>query len=72
MFRITKTVATTDAQNTGCPDPTVLCFPDLNGNLSDLITTNGTTVPATAPFPPLRRDRSLSPSYEGGSGGFFR
>jgi outer membrane receptor protein involved in Fe transport/uncharacterized protein with beta-barrel porin domain len=37
----------TDAQNTGCPDPTVLCFPDLNGNLGDLITTGGQTVPAT-------------------------
>ena len=35
----------TDAQNTGCPDPTVLCFPDLNGNLSNLITTTGQTVP---------------------------
>ncbi len=37
----------TDAQNSGCPDTTVLCFPDLNGNLSNLITTNGQTVPAT-------------------------
>jgi len=37
----------TDAQNTGCPDPTVLCFPNLDGTLVDLITTNGTTVPAT-------------------------
>ena len=37
----------TDAQNTGCPDPAVLCFPNLNGSLSNLITTTGQTVPAT-------------------------
>jgi iron complex outermembrane receptor protein len=37
----------TDAQNSGCPDATVLCFPDLNGNLNNLITTAGQTVPAT-------------------------
>ena len=37
----------TDAQNSGCPDPTVLCFPNLNGTLSNLITTTGQTVPAT-------------------------
>ncbi len=37
----------TDAQNTGCPDPSVLCFPNLNGSLSNLVTTNGQTVPAT-------------------------
>jgi iron complex outermembrane receptor protein len=37
----------TDAQNTGCPDPAVLCFPNLNGTLSNLITTAGQTVPAT-------------------------
>ena len=37
----------TDAQNSGCPDPTVLCFPTLSGALVDLITTNGQTVPAT-------------------------
>jgi iron complex outermembrane receptor protein len=37
----------TSAQNTGCPDPTVLCFPNLDGTLVNLITTNGTTVPAT-------------------------
>jgi iron complex outermembrane recepter protein len=36
----------TAAQNQGCPDPTVLCFPDLSGNLTNLITTNGQTVPA--------------------------
>jgi iron complex outermembrane receptor protein len=36
----------TDAQNTGCPDPTVLCFPNLDGSLSNLITTGGATVPA--------------------------
>ena len=37
----------TDAQNTGCPDPAVLCFPNLDGMLSNLITTAGQTVPAT-------------------------
>jgi iron complex outermembrane receptor protein len=37
----------TAAQNTGCPDPTVLCFPNLDGSLSNLITTGGQTVPAT-------------------------
>ena len=37
----------TDAQNSGCPDPTVLCFPNLDGTVSNLITTRGQTVPAT-------------------------
>jgi iron complex outermembrane recepter protein len=37
----------TDAQNTGCPNPAVLCFPNLDGTLSNLITTTGSTVPAT-------------------------
>src|SRR5580693_329317 len=37
----------TDAQNAGCPDPTVLCFPNLDGTLTNLITTTGQTVPAT-------------------------
>jgi iron complex outermembrane receptor protein len=37
----------TDAQNNGCPDPAVLCFPSLDGTLSNLITTTGQTVPAT-------------------------
>jgi iron complex outermembrane receptor protein len=37
----------TNVQNMGCPDPTVLCFPNLDGTLSNLISTNGTTVPAT-------------------------
>ena len=40
----------TDAQNSGCPDPTVLCFPNLNGTLSNLITTTGQTVPAAGPL----------------------
>src|SRR5262249_35847904 len=31
----------TNAQNSGCPDPSFLCFPDLNGNLSNLIGLNG-------------------------------
>ena len=29
------------------PDPTVLCFPNLNGSLSNLVTTTGQTVSAT-------------------------
>ena len=37
----------TDAQNSGCPDPSVLCFPNLNGTVSDLTTTGGQTVPST-------------------------
>jgi iron complex outermembrane receptor protein len=37
----------TSAQNTGCPDPTVLCFPNLNGPLSNIMTSAGQTVPAT-------------------------
>jgi iron complex outermembrane recepter protein len=37
----------TSAQNSGCPDPTVLCFPNLDGTVSNLITTRGQTVPAT-------------------------
>jgi iron complex outermembrane recepter protein len=36
----------TDAQNSGCPDPAFICFPDLNGNLSNLIGLNGQPVPA--------------------------
>ena len=39
----------TNAQNTGCPDPAFLCFPNLNGGLSNLIGFNGLPVPAT-PF----------------------
>jgi iron complex outermembrane recepter protein len=37
----------TNTQNSGCPDPTVLCFPNLNGTLTDLITTTGQTVLST-------------------------
>jgi iron complex outermembrane receptor protein len=37
----------TEASNTGCPDPAFLCFPDLDGNLSNLIGLNGLPVPAT-------------------------
>ena len=40
----------TDAQNDGCPDPTVVCFPSVTGDLVNLTTTSGTTVPATGPF----------------------
>lgn len=35
----------TDAQNSGCPTPGLLCFPDLSGTLTNLITTSGATVP---------------------------
>jgi iron complex outermembrane receptor protein len=37
----------TNAQNTGCPDPAVLCFPNLDGTVSNLMTTIGSTVPAS-------------------------
>jgi len=37
----------TDAQNAGCPDPTVLCFPNLDGTVSNLTTTTGSTAPVT-------------------------
>ena len=37
----------TDAQNSGCPDPALLCFPNLDGTLSNLTTIGGATVPAT-------------------------
>jgi iron complex outermembrane receptor protein len=37
----------TDAQNSGCPDPTYLCFPNLDGTLQNLIGQNGQPVPAT-------------------------
>ena len=37
----------TSTQNYGCPDPTVLCFPNLDGTVSNLMTTRGQTVPAT-------------------------
>jgi iron complex outermembrane receptor protein len=37
----------TNALNSGCPDPTVLCYPNLDGTLSNLITTRGQTIPAS-------------------------
>ena len=37
----------TNAQNSGCPDPTVLCFPNLDGTVSNLTTTRGQTIPAS-------------------------
>jgi iron complex outermembrane receptor protein len=37
----------TDAQNVRCPDEDFLCFPDVNGNLNNLIGLNGQPVPAT-------------------------
>jgi iron complex outermembrane receptor protein len=39
-----------DAQNSGCPDPALLCFPNLDGTLSNLTTIGGQTVPATGAF----------------------
>ena len=36
----------TNAQNSGCPDPDFICFPDLNGDLSSLVGLNGLPVPA--------------------------
>jgi iron complex outermembrane recepter protein len=36
----------TNAQNSGCPDPTALCFPNLDGTVANLVTTRGQTVPA--------------------------
>src|SRR6202041_2535021 len=40
----------TNAQNSGCPDPTVLCFPNLDGTVSNLTTTRGQTIPASGPL----------------------
>jgi iron complex outermembrane receptor protein len=37
----------TNAQNTGCPNPALLCLPNLDGTVSNLTTTTGQTVPAT-------------------------
>jgi iron complex outermembrane receptor protein len=37
----------TNVQNHGCPDPTLLCFPNLDGTVSNLQTIGGGTVPAT-------------------------
>jgi iron complex outermembrane recepter protein len=37
----------TNTQNSGCPNPALLCFPNLDGTLSNLVTTNGQTVPST-------------------------
>jgi iron complex outermembrane recepter protein len=40
----------TNAQNSGCPDPTVLCYPNIDGTLVNLITTTGHTVSALGPL----------------------
>jgi iron complex outermembrane receptor protein len=37
----------TDVQNDACPNPALLCFPNLDGSVSTLVTTTGQTVPAT-------------------------
>ncbi len=42
----------TAAQNSGCPDPALLCFPNLDGTLSNLTTIGGGTVPATGSLGP--------------------
>jgi iron complex outermembrane receptor protein len=36
----------TEAQNQNCPDTNFLCFPNLDGTVSNLMTTSGQTVPA--------------------------
>jgi iron complex outermembrane receptor protein len=51
----------TNAQNAGCPDPTVLCFPNLDGTVSNPTTTTGKTVPATAPWRRPSSARSIGP-----------
>ena len=33
-----------------CPDPTLLCFPNLDGTVSNLTTTRGQTVPNSGPL----------------------
>jgi iron complex outermembrane receptor protein len=40
----------TSAQNQGCPDPAFVCFPDLTGNLTNLVSANGQPVPAAGPL----------------------
>ena len=42
----------TNASNdpTVCPDPTLLCFPNLDGTVSNLTTTRGQTVPNSGPL----------------------
>jgi iron complex outermembrane receptor protein len=40
----------TAARNEGCPDPAFVCFPDLSGNLTNLIGANGQPVAATGPL----------------------
>jgi iron complex outermembrane receptor protein len=40
----------TNAQNSRCPDPLVLCFPNLDGTLVDLVTTTGQKIPASGPL----------------------
>jgi iron complex outermembrane receptor protein len=37
----------TDAQNSGCPDPAYLCFPNLDGTLQNLIAQSGQPVPTS-------------------------
>jgi iron complex outermembrane receptor protein len=37
----------TNAQNSGCPDPTYLCFPNLDGTLQNMIGQSGQPVSAT-------------------------
>ena len=55
----TTSTATAPMRRTAvCPDPALLCFPDLNGTLSNLITTTGQTVPATGSLGDQRAGRN--------------
>jgi iron complex outermembrane recepter protein len=61
----------TDARNDGCPDPAFLCFPDLNGNLNNLIGLNGQPVPAIGPlaFPNVLGEIDRTSTATNGYGG---
>jgi iron complex outermembrane recepter protein len=61
----------TEARNDGCPDPAFVCFPDLNGNLNNLVGTNGQPVPATGPlaFPNVLAEIDRTSTATNGYGG---
>ena len=59
--KATSTATPTNAQNSGCPDPTVLCFPNLDGTVSNLTTTRGQTVPQAARSAQASWARSIAP-----------
>ena len=50
-----------NARTSGCPDPTVLCFPNLDGTVSNLTTTRGQTIPASGPLGQVSWPRSTAP-----------